>query len=248
MKFLKYSSNLLLNILQLILGVILVTYAIWYIIPAFQSTRLGLFLNPYLTYSLWILIGSGILYLIITILSKILFRRCWSKFNNFFLHLNTTIYTLVCIGLTIYTFAVVSPLISNPIEITQAKKIGIGICLILLVIFYTFAPKLLKIINRRIQAYENAKEMNILGRGSVVLTNFLKLFEILFPGFIILTLLCLCISWSVACYFILIIASTIFIVIGNIEADFNVRREIKYKNTKQEQELIEKIANKVRSK
>ena len=90
--------------------------------------------------------------------------------------------------------------------------------------------------------------MNILGRGSVVLTNFLKLFEILFPGFIILTLLCLCISWSVACYFILIIASAIFIVIGNIEADFNVRREIKYKNTKQEQELIEKIANKVRSK
>lgn len=246
MKFLKYSSNLLLNILQLALGVVLVCYAIWYLIPTFQVTKLGLIVAPYLTYSLWLLIGSGVLYLIISVLNKILFRRCWSKFNNFFIHLNTSIFTIVSIGLTIYTFVMVSPLISTPIEITNAKKIGIGICLILLVVFYASASKILKIINRRIQAYENAKEMNILGRGSVILTNLLKLFEVLFPGFLILTLLCLCVSWSIASYFISTIASTLFIVIGNIEADFNVRREINYKNNKQETELIDKITNKLR--
>ena len=41
---------------------------------------------------------------------------------------------------------------------------------------------------------ENAKEINTVGRSSIIITNILKLIEILFPEVLILSLMCFCVS------------------------------------------------------
>ena len=53
-----------------------------------------------------------------------------------------------------------------------------------------FHKKLDKIINRKIQAYDTAKELNANGRSSVVWINTLKVIDFVFPEIILLVVLC----------------------------------------------------------
>lgn len=88
--------------------------------------------------------------------------------------------------------------------------------------------------------------MNTLGRGSVVFNNILKLVQLILPEILILILLCIVTSWNIANYFVLILVACLVPVLGNIASDFNSRAEIKITTKKQEDEMINKIAKKVK--
>ena len=152
---------------------------------------------------------------------------------------------LVAIALSVATFVMVEVKVTE-FELTNLRKIGIGVSFVLLFIFYIFSSKVSKIINRRIQAYENAKELNVVGRGSIIFTNILKLLEILFPEVLVLLLICFCLSWNVAAYFIVVLVAMLIPMIGNIDCDLNTRAEIKRNKQIEEDKFVEKVADNMR--
>lgn len=166
-----------------------------------------------------------------------------ARFKNFFIHLNTWLMCLLAIGLSIATFIMVNPLVAEKVTINIPRKVGIGVLLGCLVLHHLFSNKILTLINRRIQAYETTKESNIVGRSSVVFTNFLKLFEILFPEMLVLGLLCYCVSFNIAIYFLIILVSTFIPMVGNIRCDINTRNEIKRKQEIEKDLLAQKVAS-----
>lgn len=248
MKIFKAISLTFLNILSIPLGIILTTGIIWYVLPLLQTTIIGIKILSIFANStiFWITLGSGVLFLLSMILQKIFNKNSKARLKNLFVHLNSWAIGLTGIGLAIATFVLVNPLIANEVILSIPRKISIGIGTILLVLFHVFSGKLSTIINRRIQAYETAKEMNTIGRGSIVFTNLLKMFELFFPEMIMLLLICFCVSWNVASYFIIILVSCIAPFIGNIEADFNTRAEIKLKKEKEKDLLADKIADRMK--
>lgn len=152
---------------------------------------------------------------------------------------------LVAIALSVATFVMVEVKVTE-FELTNLRKIGIGVSFVLLFIFYIFSSKVSKIINRRIQAYENAKELNVVGRSSIIFTNILKLLEILFPEVLVLLLICFRLSWNVAAYFIVVLVAMLIPMIGNIDCDLNTRAEIKRLNQVKEDKFVEKVADNMR--
>ena len=116
----------------------------------------------------------------------------------------------------------------------------------LLVSFHIVSSKVYPIIERKLNAYDTAIEMNTIGRGSVVFNNILKLVQLILPEILILILLCMITSWNISNYFVLILVACLVPVLGNIVSDFNTRAEIKISNKKKEDEMIKKIANKVK--
>ena len=169
-----------------------------------------------------------------------------SKVNNLFIHLMTWLSCVVVAVLTIYVFYSVTPLTTEAIDITKAKKIGVGVLLVLLVAFQIVAHKVEKVVDRKLQAYDTAIEMNQVGRGSVIFTNILKLVQMIFPEIVILILLCLITSWNIANYFVLVLIACLIPVIGNIICDFNTRAEIQINAKRSEDVMIQKKANKVK--
>lgn len=232
MKFLKYLTTTLLNILMIPLSLIISFGASWYLLDIQNQEKnlikdLTTKLNLNNNNIFWITIICASCYLIFSIILAIITRRDKAKFKNILIHLNSWIICLVPIAISLITFIQTNPLTNTETIITDAKKIGIGFCLILLILFHMFSKKISNIVNRRIQAYESVKEANISGRGSVIFINILKLLEVFFPEIIVLTLLCICISWSLASYFIVILGACLIPVIGNIICDFNTRTEIR---------------------
>ena len=213
-----------------------------------QTTIIGTTISSALSSQaiFWITIGCAITMVIVGLLQRILFRYDSAKFKNFFVHLNTWLLAVVIIGLSIATFVLVNPLVATEVVISIPRKISIGVSLIALVLFHIFSTKLSKIINRRIQAYENAKELNVVGRGSVIFTNLLKLLEVAFPEIVILLLLCFCVSWNVASYFIIILVASVIPMLGNIECDFNTRKEIQFRNKMENDKFAQQVADKMK--
>lgn len=117
-----------------------------------------------------------------------------AKLKNFFTHFNTWGIALVAIVLAIYAFIYCNPLVANEVIITIPRKISIGVTIIFLIFFHIFSTKISTLLNRKIQAYDTAKEMNTVGRSSVIWVNFLKLFEVFFPEMLVLLLICYCVS------------------------------------------------------
>ena len=180
------------------------------------------------------------------IFKYLLTRKESCKLKNFFLHFNSYVVCLIAISASVITFATLNPLIAEEVIINIPKKISIAVCLVGLIIFYTLSNKLKTVINRRIQSYETAKEMNTVGRGSIIFINFLKLFEIFFPEMLMLGLISLCLSWNVASYFVIILIASIIPMITNIICDLNIRNEIIKKNQLEKKLLVDQIANKIK--
>lgn len=249
MKFLKNTSMLLLNSILVLTISILSFSAIWYILPEIHTTVIGTNILKIFSQKaiMWVTISTGILYLIGTILNIIFHKKMSSRFNNLFVHLRTWLILVITGGLTIATFLLVAK-IDNAVVIGTLRKIYIVVDLIALFIFYTLAGKISKVINRRIQAYETAKEINTIGRGSIFWTNFLKLFEIFFPEVLVLLLVCFIAGWNVSTYFIIVLVASIIPMLGNIICDINIRHEILRKNKKEKDELAVKIANQIKEK
>ena len=239
---------LITNILITILTPFLTFGALWFTLEELKNTFIGEFVLRYLSSAniFWITI-SLFTFLLLFVVVKFIFRNELSaKVNNFFVHLSTWISGVIIVSLTAITFYTVTPLTTNPIDITKVKKIGIAVILILLVGFHIVSTKVSPIIERKLTAYDTAIEMNTLGRGSVVFNNILKLVQLILPEILILILLCIVTSWNIANYFVLILVACLVPVLGNIASDFNSRAEIKITTKKQEDEMINKIAKKVK--
>lgn len=247
MKVFRAILLMLANILILPLSITLTAGIVWYSLPALQVSVIGNWLLSFLTPTaiFWITIGSAIGFTLLYVLIKIFGKYQKAKVKNFFLHLTTWLMALVAIALSVATFALVD-IKGTELEIGNARKIGIGVSFVLLFIFYIFSSKISKIINRRIQAYENAKELNVVGRGSIIFTNILKLLEILFPEVLVLLLICFCLSWNVAAYFIVVLVAMLIPMIGNIDCDLNTRAEIKRNKQIEEDKFVEKVADNIR--
>lgn len=248
MKVLKSIGLGFMNICSIILSIIVSAGFVWYLLPNLKSTILGNFvLNVISEKALfWFILISTILLGLFVALDIIFNRNKSSKYKNFFIHVNTWIWCLVGSILTVVTFALVNPLITTGITINVPKKIVIGIDLFILTMFHIFSGKIAKLINRRIQAYDNAKEMNVVGRSSIIWVNILKLVEIVFPEILVLILLCVMLSWDVAGYFTILLLSFIIPVIGNIICDLNVRKEIEKNNAEKHEKFVNDVANKVK--
>ena len=152
---------------------------------------------------------------------------------------------IVGIGLVIATF-ILNQSITNDVIIANVRKIGIGICLLLLIVFHLLTDKINRLVNRRLQAYETAKEVGAVGRSSIIFTNILKVFEMLFPEVLVLLIICFCTSWNVASYFIVILVACVFPLLGNIECDINIRRKAKADKEAEQNKIAELTAKKMK--
>lgn len=235
MKTFKGILFLILNIILIASNILLASSACWYLIPGlqqlvtqtgggefFRTIFNGLNLNNQIVF--WILIVSTIVSLTLFIVNFIIGRRLHPKYKNIFIHLNTWIIALFISAISIYTFVCIDPLSSNAITFSATKKATVGIVLAVIIVGHLIQGKLSTIINRKIQAYETAKEMNTISPLSTIYINILKMIELFCPEMLILVLLALLVSWNVACYFIIIILSCVIPMIGNMCCDFNRMR------------------------
>lgn len=248
MKVFKMILLILSNILTIPLAAIMTCGAIWYTLPNLALTKLGLLISSHLssTVIFWITVTAAAIFILLLILQKIFDKTVSARFKNFFIHLNSWLITLIAVALSIYTFVTINPLVANELVISIPRKISIGIIVGILVLYHIFSTKILTIINRKIQAYEVAKETNTIGRSSVIFVNLLKLLEVFFPEMIILGLLCFCVSWSIASYFIVILVACLIPMFGNMSCDFNIRTEIRIKAEIEKDKMAQKVASYVK--
>lgn len=244
----KFTHTLLLLILSLILlpcSIITTSGLLWYTLPSCKNTFIGEMLLNLCNESLifWVIIGTLIFNVILIILQVLLTKNSSVKVKNFFLHLDTILICILCIIGSIMIFILTNPLIAEEVIITIPRKIGISMSLFILIILHIFSGKIKTIINRKLQAYDTALEMNDIGRSSIILTNILKLLELLFPEMIVLLLVCFCVSWNIASYFVIILISCVVPIIGNIICDFNIRKDILRRKVIEQNTLVNKIVN-----
>lgn len=247
MKTLRFILLLLSNILCIPLGVILVSGIVWYTLPELSATVIGTWLLSWMspTAIFWTTIGSAILFTILSIVQRLFAKYLPVKLKNFFIHASSWLMGIVGIGLVIATF-ILNQSITNDVIIANVRKIGIGICLLLLIVFHLLTDKINRLVNRRLQAYETAKEVGAVGRSSIIFTNILKVFEMLFPEVLVLLIICFCTSWNVASYFIVILVACVFPLLGNIECDINIRRKAKADKKAEQNKIAELTAKKMK--
>lgn len=237
----------ILNILSIPLTIITTFGVVWYILPLSEGLQIYDYINKFISMParFWLTVGSGFLLLTIIIIQLILGRNQSSKVKNFFLHTNTWLACIISTVFAIMSF-VMNSIITEGIEIGIPQKIIIGVDLVLLLMFHIFAGKISKVINRKIQAYETSKEVNAVGRSSIIWINLLKLLEIIFPEILVLLLLCLMLSWNVGGYFTMLLIGFTLPIIGNIICDFNTRKEIVKLNEEKHQKFVNDVANKIK--
>ena len=247
MKTFRSILLLLATILNLPIAILLTFGVTWFSLPALQNLMINTwrisFLNNTLVF--WVTIGCAIAFVALYVLTKIFSKYQKAKVKNFIVHLTSWLMALVAIGLAITTF-ILTEVSEKEFTLENWQKISIGVCFVLMFIFHIFSSKVSKIINRKIQAYENAKELNVVGRSSIIFTNILKLLEILFPEVIVLVLICSCLGWNVATSFAIVLVAMLIPMIGNIDCDFNTRAEIKRLNQVKEDKFAEKAADNMR--
>ena len=250
MKILKIILSWFLHILNIPLCMTTIFGIIWYILPTLKQTIIGeVVLTAFTpTTIFWITIGSAIT-LICSIIGCILLnKKVSSKIKNFFIHVDTWVVCITALILSISTFILINPIVTTGVIIGIYKKIMIAVDLALLVIFHIFSTKISRIINRKIQSYQNSKELGVVGRSSIIWVNFLKLIEILFPEILILFLLSLIVSWEVASYFTIILLGVLIPMFGNIICDFIARKEVIKNNTDKHQKLVSDVADEMKGR
>ena len=247
MKIFKGFLFIFINILNIVLGLATTVGTCWFALPTLKITEVGTKITSAVPNSVifWITVAAASLLLIFYLIKKFCFNRASAKVKNFFTHLNTWLMAIVAVAFSIIAFIYSDIEIQN-FDLTKLRKSGIIICFGLLFLSHLIAGKIAKIINRKIQSYENAKEMNTVGRSSIIFTNILKLVEILFPEVIVLSLICFCVSWNVAAYFLIILVASLLPMLGNIECDFTTRKEIIRNKQREDAKFIDKVANKIK--
>lgn len=247
MKIFKSILLALATIINLPIALVMTFGLVWFSLPSLQELMINKWQVSFLSNTLvfWVTIGCAITFVALYVITKIFSKYQKAKVKNFIVHLISWLMALVAIGLAITTF-ILTEVSEKEFTLENWQKISIGVCFVLMFIFHIFSSKVSKIINRKIQAYENAKELNVIGRSSIIFTNILKLLEILFPEVIILVLICSCLGWNVATSFVIVLVAMLIPMIGNIDCDFNTRAEIKRLNQVKEDKFVEKVANNIK--
>ena len=212
----------------------------WYCLPAFQETYFGILLSNWIGQEAilltTILVGCGTI--IFLILGKIFTVIKTSKLLNLYTHLITWLTAIVLAAEAVYAFIASNTIQTAAIELDLVRKIGILVCAVAMLIYAIIAPKIRVLVDRRIQAYDTAKELNAKGRSSVIGMQILKCFDFICPEIFLLIALCFAFNWSVSLYFIFIITAFLTPVIGNMICDGRVKREaIRIENEKQEAQV-----------
>ena len=152
-----------------------------------------------------------------------------SKPRNFYTHLVTWLIAIMLVVEAFYTFIASDTLHAISIDLDLFRKIGILACGVAMLLYAILAPKVRKLVDRRIQAYDTAKELNAEGRSSVVGMQILKCFDFICPELFLLIALCFAFNWSISLYFVFIICSFVLPIIGNMICDHRVKAESKRK-------------------
>ena len=97
--------------------------------------------------------------------------------------------------------------------------------MLMMMLYCMLHKKLGKLVDRKIQAYDTAKELNANGRSSVIWVNILKTIDFIFPEFILLLMLCFSFSFEVSLYFIIMMGAFLLPIIGNMICDKRVKKE-----------------------
>lgn len=225
--FFKSLLSLICHITLIPLLLISTLSITWYTLPAFQTTFVGKYIlnNCSETEILILTISTIIASLIFYVLGKRFRVTKNSKVLNFYTHLVSWLLALVLFIEASFTFAISDSLSTVAFEIDLVRKIGIGCGVLGMLLYSIFAPKVRVIVNRRIQAYDTAKELNANGRSSVVGMNILKTLDFICPELILLMMLCFAVNFSIALYFIFIICAFIIPIIGNMICDKRVKKE-----------------------
>lgn len=212
----------------------------WYVLPQFRATYLGMYLGNLVGVNSIMLITiilccATILFMI---LGKVFTVIKKSKCLNFYTHLVTWLTSFLLALEAGYVFIASEAIQTVAINLDLGRKIGILSCVVGMLLYAILAPKFRVLINRRIQAYDTAKELNANGRSSVVFMQMLKCFDFIFPEIFLLIALCFAFNWEISLYFIYIIVSFILPIIGNIICDKRVKKEaIRVETEKQEAQV-----------
>lgn len=221
--------------------------ATWYLLPAFQSTYLGeLIFSTFGEQTIFITtVCAGLTTMFFWLMGKLFTVVRNSKSLNFYTHIVTWILAIVLAAESVYSFIASGVINSVGVQLNLVRKIGILSCAISLLLYALIAPKVRKLVDRRIQAYDTAKELNAEGRSSVVGMQLLKCLDFICPEIFLLIALCFAFDWSISLYFIFIICSFILPLIGNMICDKRVKKEAARRKVEERDTMVNEIANAV---
>ena len=219
----------------------------WYILPTIQTTNFGNFILTFVDKQEIFLITISMLFfsVIFGILGKIFTVVKNSKALNFYTHLITWLLAIFLVIEAIYSFIASGDIHTASINLTMVRKIGIIACVQGLLLYSIISPKVRVLVNRRIQAYDTAKELNANGRSSVVGIQILKCFDFICPEIFLLAALCFACDWKISLYFIFIICAFIVPILGNMICDKRVKIEAKRRQEEQVEAQVNATAEAV---
>ena len=180
------------------------------------------------------LIGGVILFSILGNIFKVIKS---SKANNFYTHILTWL-VAICLAIESLTaFFISGTLQTVAIELNLVRKILIGVCVLLMLLYGVLHRRLGKLIDRKLLAYDTARELNANGRSSVIWINILKAIDFISPEIILLASLCFAFNFGVSLYFIFILIAFIIPIIGNMICDKRIKKEA-IRKAEEEREVV----------
>lgn len=219
----------------------------WYVLPAFQTTQLGILLSDLIGKEsillTTIIIGSAtVLFFFFGKLFTVIKN---SKALNFYTHILTWVTAIVLAAEAVYAFIASNTIQAAAIDLDLSRKIGILACAVAMLLYAIIAPKVRVLVDRKIQAYDTAKELNANGRSSVVGMQILKCFDFICPEIFLLIALCFAFNWAISVYFIFIICSFVLPILGNMVCDHRVKKEAVKKQMEQQEAQVQATAEAV---
>lgn len=199
----------------------------WYLLPEFQATFMGEWISSQLPdqtmlIATGMIVGSILLFFILSRLFKVIKS---SKANNLYTHFASWIIAFALAIESLATFFIAEELSTAAFDLNLTRKIGIIAGGVGMLLYSILNPKIRTLVDRRIQAYDTAKELNANGRSSVVGTQVLKALDFCFPELLLMLVLCFAFNIQISVYFIYIIASFAIPVVGNMICDSRVKKE-----------------------
>lgn len=225
----------------------LTVVATWYLLPAFQTTHLGNIISTVIGKNMMALAASGAIVstIFFFLMGKLFVVVRGSKALNFYTHTITWLLALVLAAESVYSFIASGVINSKGVELDAIRKIGLLACAVALLLYALISPKVRKLVDRRIQAYDTAKELNAKGRSSVVGMQLLKCLDFICPEMFLLIALCFAFDWSISLYFVFIICAFVLPLIGNMVCDKRIKNEAVRKDVEEREALVNEIANAV---
>ena len=221
----------------------------WYLLSGASGTEVGKFILGYVNDEQIFIISICIwvFTVLCVILGKILTLIKSSKILNFQTHVITWILSLAMVAETSYVFIVTESFSTMEIDLSNIRKISVGIIILFMFIYTIITPKVKVLVNRRIQAYDTAKELNMKARSSSVFMHLLKAIDFLCPELLLLVLLCFVFNLEVSIYFIYLLIALVSPIIGNIICDRRVKKEYDRKVRENQQATAKEVIKQLSS-